>query len=362
MGFSGGTGLDALSGGTGIALGFTKALCQTTPAGDESLWIEDTYVLGPGTSVDDGEDYVGIRANWLCGGDERSIDIVGNWIEAWEKVGLEFVQTADVTVGCNQVVGNRRAVDIYRDHEPTGAAIRFKQNRLEALINNSSLFALRTDDAIKTKLGPSSISERGLNRLKVHKDDTKFIFEEDPNSSDVLDARDNFWYADTLFTAASDTTKIHARLAPSGFNVDISSFETDDSGVPACWLGAPGASTVAGGRSETSPEDRIPSPSAGGAIPVVTTLSPARPNPGRGGIAMSLGVASDAVGTYELAVFDVVGRRVWAERRSAPQAGVYRVDWSGRDDTGTPVATGIYFLRLTGPGDFVQTRKVTLLR
>ena len=41
--------------------------------------------------------------------------------------------------------------------------------------------------------------------------------------------------------------------------------------------------------------------------------------------------------------------------------GLHRLHWSGRDDQGRPLASGVYVYRLVTAGN-VQTRKLTLLR
>jgi len=42
-------------------------------------------------------------------------------------------------------------------------------------------------------------------------------------------------------------------------------------------------------------------------------------------------------------------------------AGEHRVVWNGADQTGLPVASGIYFVRLSA-GSQVDTRKIVLLK
>lgn len=368
-------GLATAGGGSGIDVAFTKSFCQTTPSGPQSVWIEDTYVLGPGKNVSTGDEYVGVRASWLCGSNDRTIDMIGNWVEGWKRVGMEFVQSADVTVGCNQVVDNNRGVDIYRDAEPTGAAIRFKHNALEALVSDTTLFALRTDDAVKTKLGPRTVSERGENRLKVATSDTKFIFENDPNTGDVLDARDNFWYADTLLADDDPATiaKITARLAPTGYNIDFSGhLDYDDLSVPlpsGCWLTAPttGTGAMPGRRPITAsgiapPDGADPDGRSEVEVVEALVLGVPAPNPNRAGAALALSVPSHDIGRYVLEVYDVRGRRLWESRQDVRTAGRYRVEWNGRDSSGRQVVNGVYFLRLRGPNGFAETRKVTLLR
>lgn len=43
------------------------------------------------------------------------------------------------------------------------------------------------------------------------------------------------------------------------------------------------------------------------------------------------------------------------------EAGLYRVEWNGKNDYGEYVSSGIYFYRLEA-GDFVATKKIVLVR
>jgi hypothetical protein len=63
-----------------------------------------------------------------------------------------------------------------------------------------------------------------------------------------------------------------------------------------------------------------------------------------------------------LVVYDAAGAhvRTLVDRDVAPD-GVQRVEWNGRDDRGNPVASGVYFYRLTA-GDFTRTNKLVLLK
>jgi len=60
-------------------------------------------------------------------------------------------------------------------------------------------------------------------------------------------------------------------------------------------------------------------------------------------------------------VYDVTGRRVRVLHEGPLPAGAHAVAWSGRNERGTAVAPGIYFLRLEAGGE-VRTRKVARLR
>ena len=62
-----------------------------------------------------------------------------------------------------------------------------------------------------------------------------------------------------------------------------------------------------------------------------------------------------------LTIYDVSGRRVRELVDERRERGAYRVVWDGRNDAGSPVATGVYFYRLVA-GTFVETKKMTLIK
>jgi hypothetical protein len=63
----------------------------------------------------------------------------------------------------------------------------------------------------------------------------------------------------------------------------------------------------------------------------------------------------------ELAIFDVHGRLVRQMDSGSKTAGVHETRWDGRDNRGRPVASGVYYVRLTGPQQAL-TRKIVLLK
>ena len=66
-------------------------------------------------------------------------------------------------------------------------------------------------------------------------------------------------------------------------------------------------------------------------------------------------------GSARLEVFALTGQRVAVLHEGPAQAGLHRLHWSGRDERGRPLASGVYVYRLVTAGN-VQTRKLTLLR
>jgi hypothetical protein len=66
----------------------------------------------------------------------------------------------------------------------------------------------------------------------------------------------------------------------------------------------------------------------------------------------SLEYSLDQGGATDLSIYDVQGRQVRSLVQGTAPAGHHTIDWDGRDDAGTPVASGIYFARLrSGTGE-----------
>ncbi|MFC1547061.1 T9SS type A sorting domain-containing protein [Candidatus Neomarinimicrobiota bacterium] len=63
----------------------------------------------------------------------------------------------------------------------------------------------------------------------------------------------------------------------------------------------------------------------------------------------------------QLIVYDLLGREIMRLVDQQQRAGAWQVTWNGRDGLGQLVSAGIYLYRMTA-GDFVQTRKMVLLK
>ncbi len=352
-------GLDQSAGGTGMVLVWGKTFCQTTPQDHQTVVLQDNRLFGP-PDPQFGTAYAGLKLDWVCGSQDREIDVLENWIENWPHVGMEYVQTADVQVNCNLVRGGNNAVDVYRDSDPTGTSLRLWQNDLAAVAQDSSTFTLRTNDVVHVKLGPS-LSDRGKNALVTRLSPGGcFLYDSDAQAADTLNARNNYWYLDDSGTRIllDDANDIRARLAPAGYSIDIANFY--QFAQPICRPDSTG--TRARPRHEPAIElarsglgvDPVP-------VEIRLHLSQARPNPATGGVTLALSVPTGATGQYALDVFDIRGRRVLRSPRHVAEPGRYEIAWSGQE-AGQPVAAGIYFLRLQGPAGFSEIRKVTVLR
>lgn len=100
-----------------------------------------------------------------------------------------------------------------------------------------------------------------------------------------------------------------------------------------------------------------PEPAAGAANGL--RLSRGKPNPFRQRTTLSYTVPSS--GPVRIRVLDVAGRTVNDLVRAGRPAGTYSTTWNGVDRTGSPVAPGIYFIRLEF-ADGARTRRVVRLR
>ena len=97
------------------------------------------------------------------------------------------------------------------------------------------------------------------------------------------------------------------------------------------------------------------------ALPRAFTLSRNAPNPFNPSTTISYSIAEGTASHVSLKVYDLRGRLVTTLVDEVSEAGNYTVNWDGRNKIGRQVASGVYFYRL-GAGDFIQTRKMVLLK
>lgn len=87
-------------------------------------------------------------------------------------------------------------------------------------------------------------------------------------------------------------------------------------------------------------------------------LLPARPNPFAGTTTIEFELAETAFA--RLAIYDVSGQRVRLLVDETLAAGRQRVFWDGRNSSGAPVASGVYFARVEAGSFRASTRIVVL--
>ncbi|MBD3235095.1 MAG: T9SS type A sorting domain-containing protein, partial [Candidatus Eisenbacteria bacterium] len=109
------------------------------------------------------------------------------------------------------------------------------------------------------------------------------------------------------------------------------------------------------GKERRLGEARYEGPGEGGAM-----LRLVGPNPSLQGTAVLF--RTPVAGPGELAVYDATGRRVrtlFAQPQGGPHSG--SVAWDGRDAAGRPVASGLYWIRLTAP-QLKRTARLVVVR
>ncbi|TFB12796.1 T9SS type A sorting domain-containing protein [Candidatus Marinimicrobia bacterium MT.SAG.4] len=96
-----------------------------------------------------------------------------------------------------------------------------------------------------------------------------------------------------------------------------------------------------------------------GIIPEEYSLSNNYPNPFNPQTTISYGLPKQS--DLTLIIYNLMGQEImrWDEQNSQP--GFYQKIWNGRNKFGVPVGSGVYFYRIIA-GDFVQTRKMVLLK
>ena len=94
-------------------------------------------------------------------------------------------------------------------------------------------------------------------------------------------------------------------------------------------------------------------------LPDKFALQPAFPNPFNPGTTIQYNLFEDS--KVSLKVTDVTGRIVRTLVSQQQAAGSYSLYWNGKDDKGTPLSSGSYFIKLK-VGENVQTQKVVVQR
>jgi hypothetical protein len=94
-------------------------------------------------------------------------------------------------------------------------------------------------------------------------------------------------------------------------------------------------------------------------MPPATALLQNYPNPFNGHTTIAWSLADRAF--VDIRIYDTAGRLVRTVVSAERGPGSHRALWNGRDDAGRPVASGVYFLRMSA-GDVRQARKIVYLR
>ncbi|MDP8206877.1 MAG: T9SS type A sorting domain-containing protein [Candidatus Electryonea clarkiae] len=94
-------------------------------------------------------------------------------------------------------------------------------------------------------------------------------------------------------------------------------------------------------------------------IPNEYCLYPAYPNPFNPTVNITFDIPHPS--NIKVAVYDLLGRQVTTLLDSRRPPGFHTISWNGASDSGTPVSSGLYFIRLE-TNSFSQTRKIVMLK
>jgi FlgD Ig-like domain len=126
--------------------------------------------------------------------------------------------------------------------------------------------------------------------------------------------------------------------------------------------GAPNVSIArATGRSSSNKDVAVTlkNPVAVASLVSVTELFPVIPNPTRGSAMVQYALAKR--GPVDLSVFSVDGRHVKTLAGGVHEAGRFSVSWDGADEHGSPMKSGMYFVRYEAAGQHLS-RVLTVIR
>lgn len=94
-----------------------------------------------------------------------------------------------------------------------------------------------------------------------------------------------------------------------------------------------------------------------------TALQGAYPNPFDGSGTLNVEYSAAERGNVKIAVYNALGRQVRTLKQGTTRRGsTIRVRWDGTNASGQPVASGVYFIRMTKPGGGYDTQQVVVVR
>lgn len=100
--------------------------------------------------------------------------------------------------------------------------------------------------------------------------------------------------------------------------------------------------------------------SGGPTVPLAFALHQNYPNPFNPTTVVMYDL--DVASHVNLEIFNVLGQKVSTLVDEFQQEGHHAVQWGGNDDSGAPVATGVYFYRINAGTSKVETKKMMLLK
>ncbi|HDR05879.1 MAG TPA: DUF1565 domain-containing protein, partial [Candidatus Marinimicrobia bacterium] len=94
-------------------------------------------------------------------------------------------------------------------------------------------------------------------------------------------------------------------------------------------------------------------------LPESFRLNPVYPNPFNATLTIPLEIGKSEMLT--LSIYNITGQRVYEQDLSRLSSGRYEIHWSGKDEAGRNLSSGLYLIRLSSPA-LIQTQKAVLMK
>lgn len=352
-------------GGSGIRLAASNAFCQQSGSPADVISVSGNTVIGSLAAF--GDNWSGISLFKMCAVGNNDLEILDNTVTDWTKAGFVFESTGDADVECNNVRGNRHALESWGGKPSGASAVSIRENLLYAYYVGSEIEVVESDDFTGLS-GSEGSNTFVIAVLPAHTGSGEFVRNENGSDSSALPAHGSTWLevdaaADTVIITYDDSGDVVARcdLAASSLSIGSILESCGSCDCPEGGGGGTGGGALAQGPREVVALDRGEILRVGVDVPERTGIRGVGPNPFRSAIFVEFGIGLDQVGSFRADVFDVSGRRVRHLAEGDADPGLYRALWDGRTGGGNPVAAGVYFLRVQ-IGSSVEVRKVVRLQ
>jgi flagellar hook assembly protein FlgD len=94
-------------------------------------------------------------------------------------------------------------------------------------------------------------------------------------------------------------------------------------------------------------------------MPEEFSISKAYPNPFNPTVNIDFSISEES--DINIQIFDLLGRNVFNHDQNFNRAGKYRFQWHGVNDSGTPIASGVYFVTIQHKANIFK-QKITFLK
>ena len=266
-----------------------------------------------------------------------SVVIDGCTIDDNTTSGIYIEDNGDVSITGNTITGSAAGVFSYNSNPLIRSANTIQYNTIGIKCDNYSAAVVESCTVTQnyrgvwvgwectTDLGSWGSESSGRNILKPNTARYVMNF-----SSYPVSALWNYWPTNPPANCIPESSKFYGPV---------------DASYPLCYM-------------PSLMLDQWPGPT--GDEPTRFSLSQNYPNPFNPTTTIAYQVPSPG-SEVEIALYDVTGRLVGTLVREHKVPGSYVVTWDGRDRSGEPVATGVYFVKMRA-GSFVETKKIVMLK